>query len=225
MGKKLILDISHMPLKLQAMASAQAKTPTETKAPADKGSAVDRIKKLNDYIALHPSSTAFARLAEAYADAGDIERALGLLDRGLRSHPDYLPAHILRTRYLLERNQPFKAEETLRTALNIDPANLTALRMLLELEVHREAAGRGVSARKLGALDLADPLAGKVLSEETKISSPFTTRSVAELYESQGYLTEALRIYRELASDKPEDSEIAAKIKELEGLIHGKKTG
>jgi tetratricopeptide (TPR) repeat protein len=184
----------------------------------------ERIKRLNDYIALHPSSTAFARLAEAHADKGELNRALKLLERGLRAHPDYLPAHVLRAQYLLQKNQPFKAEDALRDALAVDPANLPALRMLLELEMRREAAGRGVTAKKLAALDSADPLANKVLSEETKPASPFTTRSVAELYESQGYLTEALRIYLELALKKPDDAEIAAKIKELKARIHGIQT-
>jgi len=184
----------------------------------------ERIKRLNDYIALHPSSTAFARLAEAHADKDELSRALKLLERGLREHPSYLPAHVLRARYLLQKNQPFKAEEALREALAVDPANLPALRMLLGLEIRREAAGRGVTARKLAALDPVDPLARKVLSEETKPASPFTTRSVAELYESQGYLTEAIRIYRELALKKPDDAEIAAKIKELQGRVDGTKT-
>jgi tetratricopeptide (TPR) repeat protein len=185
----------------------------------------ERIKRLNDYIALHPSSTAFARLAEAHADAGDVERALKLLERGLRAHPNYLPAHVLRARFLLSMNQPFKAEEALRDALAVDPANVAALRMLCELEARREAAGLGMTARKLSALDPSDPLALKVLSEQTKASSPFTTRSVAALYESQGYLTEALRIYRELAKQEPGNAEIATKIKELEGRIHGTETG
>ena len=184
----------------------------------------DRIKRLNDYIALHPSSTTFARLAEAHADAGEIEHALKLLERGLRAHPNYLPAHVLRARFLLSMNQPFKAEEALRDALAVDPANVSALRMLCELEARREAAGRGMTARKLAALDPSDPLALRVLSEETKASSPFTTRSVAELYESQGYLTEALRIYRELAKHEPDNAGIATKIKELEGRIHGSET-
>lgn len=184
----------------------------------------ERIKKLNDYIALHPSSTAFARLAEAYADAGQADQALGLLERGLKEHPNYLPAYVLRARYLLRANQPFKAEEALRGALSVDPSNVTALRVLLELEIKREAAGRGMTAKKLAALDAGDPLARKVLSEESKTASPFTTRSVAELYESQGYLTEALRIYKEIQRLNPQDSEVAAKISDLEGRVNGTKT-
>lgn len=181
----------------------------------------ERIKRFKDYLSLHQSSTAFARLAEAYADAGGLEKALGLLGNGVRQHPEYLPAYILKARYLLRLQQPFKAEEALREALTVDPANSIALRMLLELEVKREAAGRGMTAKKLAAVDPKDPLAKRVLSEETKAASPFTTRSVAELYESQGYLTEALRIYREVARQRPDDEEIKSKIKELEGRIHG----
>ncbi|NLI99034.1 hypothetical protein GX441_10305 [bacterium] len=184
----------------------------------------ERIKLLNDYIALHPSSKAFARLAEAYAEAGQVDYALGLIEKGLKEHPHYLPALVLRAQYLLRQNQPFKAEESLRGALSVDPANIDALRMLLELEMKREAAGRGMTAKKLAALDPGDPLAQKALSEETKQISPFTTRSVAELYESQGYLSEALRIYREILRLNTEDKEIGAKINELEARINGTKT-
>ncbi|MBN2379455.1 tetratricopeptide repeat protein [candidate division WOR-3 bacterium] len=181
----------------------------------------ERIKRFKDYLALHQSSTAFARLAEAHADAGELEKAIGLLETGIRQHPNYLPAHILKARYLLRLEHPFKAEEVLREALTVDPANSIALRMLLELEIKREAAGRGMTAKKLAALDFHDPLARKILSEETKAASPFTTRSVAELYESQGYLTEALRIYKEVARQRPDDEGIQTKIRELEGRIHG----
>ncbi|GEM_PF-1942636 len=197
------------------MASVKTVTSKGAMSPAEK------IKWLNDYIALHPSSPAFAQLAEAHGQAGELDKALRLLEHGLKQHPNYVPAHILRARYLLKKNQPFKAEEILREVLSIDPANLTALRILLELEVHREAATRGVTARKIAALDANDPLAIKILTEKTKTSSPFTTRSVAELYESQGYLTEALRIYRELAQANPDNEQIPIKIKELEGRING----
>jgi len=186
--------------------------------------AEEQLKRLEAYMERHPSSTAFARLAEAYAEVGELERALKLLEQGLRAHADYLPAHLLRARYLLSINQPFKAEETLRNALAVDPANLSALKMLCELEAKREAAGRGVTARKLAALDAANPIARKVLSEEVQAASPFTTRSVAELYESQGYLSEALRVYRELARRQPDNAELAAKIEELEARLHGTQT-
>lgn len=181
----------------------------------------ERTNRLEEYVRLHPSSTAFARVAEAYWDSGQADRALKLLAKGLKQHPYYLPARILRARFLLARNQPFQAEEALRAALSVDPSNLMTLRMLLELEVQREAAGRGTTARKLLALDDSDPLARRVLSEQIKTATPFTTRSVAELYHSQGYLSEALRIYKELARQKPDDAEIAAKIKQLEAQVHG----
>jgi len=183
----------------------------------------ERIKRFKDYLALHQTSTAFARLAEAYADSGNYQKALELLERGVRQHPGYLPAHILRANYLLELNHPFKAEEALREAITIDPANPLALRMLLELELKREAAGRGMTAKKLASINPGDPLASKVLSEETQEPSPFTTRSVAELYESQGYLTEALRIYKEVIRQKPDDEDIKHKIEEIEERISGTK--
>jgi hypothetical protein len=46
-------------------------------------------------------------------------------------------------------------------------------------------------------------------------SSPFVTRTMADLYARQGYNDQALEVYRKLAADNPDDHEIAARIREL----------
>ncbi|HEX5577118.1 MAG TPA: hypothetical protein VFX40_02025, partial [Gemmatimonadaceae bacterium] len=47
--------------------------------------------------------------------------------------------------------------------------------------------------------------------------SPFVTRTMAELYAKQGYREAALDVYRQLAIQHPEDSDITDRIKELSG--------
>jgi tetratricopeptide (TPR) repeat protein len=46
-------------------------------------------------------------------------------------------------------------------------------------------------------------------------SSPFVTRTMADLYARQGYKDQALEVYRKLAADNPHDEEIARRIREL----------
>ncbi|HEU4988395.1 MAG TPA: tetratricopeptide repeat protein [Gemmatimonadaceae bacterium] len=46
---------------------------------------------------------------------------------------------------------------------------------------------------------------------------PFATETMAELYRSQGHFDEALRVYRQLLSQKPGDAVLQAKVAELEG--------
>ncbi len=46
-------------------------------------------------------------------------------------------------------------------------------------------------------------------------SSPFVTRTMAELYARQGYNDQALEVYRKLAADNPDDQEIADRIRDL----------
>ncbi|HUR00419.1 MAG TPA: tetratricopeptide repeat protein [Gemmatimonadaceae bacterium] len=46
-------------------------------------------------------------------------------------------------------------------------------------------------------------------------SSPFVTRTMADLYARQGYNDQALEVYKKLAADNPHDQEIAARIRDL----------
>ena len=48
-------------------------------------------------------------------------------------------------------------------------------------------------------------------------SKPFVTETMAELYEQQGHRDEALRVYRALIAQRPNDDHIRARIEQLEG--------
>lgn len=48
-------------------------------------------------------------------------------------------------------------------------------------------------------------------------SKPFVTETMAELYEQQGHREEALRVYRALREQRPNDDHIRARIEQLEG--------
>jgi hypothetical protein len=60
------------------------------------------IDKLQRRWQENPLGLTFAPLAEAYRKEGLFGDALELLDIGLAQHPNYVPAHIVRGRCLLD---------------------------------------------------------------------------------------------------------------------------
>ena len=60
----------------------------------------DEIRRFEDQYRSQPESLVFARLADAYRKAGEPQRALEVLEDGLRRHPDYASAYIVHARTL-----------------------------------------------------------------------------------------------------------------------------
>lgn len=58
-----------------------------------------------------------------------------------------------------------------------------------------------------------EPAAEPAMAE----SRPFVTETMAELYEQQGHRDEALRVYRALLDQRPNDQQIRSRIEQLEG--------
>ncbi len=92
----------------------------------------------------------FAPLAEAYRKEGMLPEALELLDAGLLQHPNYVPAHIVRGRCLVDSGADAAAEISFGRVLDLDPENGIALKGLAEIA---ERAGRySDAARRLERL-------------------------------------------------------------------------
>ena len=87
----------------------------------------------------NPLGLTFAPYAEACRKAGDIGKALELLEKGLAQHPNYVPAHIVRGRCHLDSQSDGEAEQAFLRAVELDPENVIALKSLAELA---ERAGR-----------------------------------------------------------------------------------
>jgi len=87
----------------------------------------------------NPLGLTFAPYAEACRKAGDVAKALELLEKGLAQHPNYVPAHIVRGRCYLDIQSDGDAEQAFLRAVELDPENVIALKSLAELA---ERAGR-----------------------------------------------------------------------------------
>jgi hypothetical protein len=106
--------------------------------------ASSEVEKLERRYAENPDGRFFAPLADAYRKAGNVTRALELVRSGLEKHPDYLSAHIVLGRCLLDQEADQEAAQTFERVLALDSENTIALKSLAEIA---ERAGRLPEAR------------------------------------------------------------------------------
>jgi tetratricopeptide (TPR) repeat protein len=116
------------------------------------------IDKLEARWRENPKGRNFAPLADAYRKAGLIDNAVDLLQNGLKLHPDYVSAHIVYARCLIDKKDDAGAQEVFRKVLTLDGENIIALRGLAEIA---ERNGRAEEAVEwLTRLLNADPMNG-----------------------------------------------------------------
>ncbi len=116
------------------------------------------IDKLERRYAENPKGRNFAPLADAYRKAGQLDQAVELCKSGLERHPDYVSAHIVYGRCLIDQKDDGGAQRVFTKVLELDPENVIAFRVLAEI------AARGgrfdVAVGWLTKLLAADPMNG-----------------------------------------------------------------
>ena len=116
------------------------------------------IEKLERRFAENPKGRNFAPLADAYRKAGELDSAITLCQSGLALHPDYVSAHIVYGRCLLDQKNDAAAQDTFQKVLALDPENIIALRILGEIAERNNRFDEAVDW--LGRLLNADPMNG-----------------------------------------------------------------
>jgi tetratricopeptide (TPR) repeat protein len=116
------------------------------------------IEKLEKRWAENPKGRNFAPLADAYRKAGELDRALELCTAGLERHPDYVSAHIVFGRCLIDQKNDIGASGVFRKVLALDPENVLALKILAEIA--ERGSRYDEAAEWLGRLLAADPMNG-----------------------------------------------------------------
>lgn len=77
-----------------------------------------------------PKSKAFALLAEAYRENGQLDKAEQVVTSGLQHHPDYAGGHLAKGRIKQSQGFHHEALESFQTALKLSPENLLAYQLL-----------------------------------------------------------------------------------------------
>jgi hypothetical protein len=176
------------------------------------GSHQEDIEKLEALLAANPAGRVFTHLAEAYRKAGELDRALAVLNEGLRRHPDYSSAHVVLGRVHWDRGEAGQASAAFSRVLELDPHNLVALRSMADLA--REAGRRAEALERYRELQLMDPTNAGVTEAIVQLQAEPDAGAEAAAGGERGDATppEAVR----LAGPERELGEVPADVEPLE---------
>jgi Tfp pilus assembly protein PilF len=190
---------------------------------------VARLKRLFER---NPTSTIFARLADAYLDLGDAEAAVSVCRRGLKYRPSYITGHLVLGRAFVEIEDTRGAEDEFQKVLRLEPDIPAAIQHLATIA---ERSGDSERARllwdRLRVLNPFHPVFREVTAvsdktcrsgpefvsiqktthperDDTEVESgefPFVSLTLARLYESQGHPGLAERVVRLVSPVEPDD--------------------
>jgi tetratricopeptide (TPR) repeat protein len=112
--------------------------------PATKTLSPAELAKLEHAFATDPASEAYKPLAEAYLGMGRFMEAMVVCKKGVKAHPTVADPRVLLARVYAEQGKDKKAIEELTGALQVQPTDKVALRMMGALQVKGgdTAAGR-----------------------------------------------------------------------------------
>lgn len=88
---------------------------------------ITRLKRLFER---NPTSTIFARLADAYLSLGQTDTAISVCKLGLKYRPSYVTGHIVLGRAFIETDALAVAEDEFQKVLRLEPHHLAALQLL-----------------------------------------------------------------------------------------------
>ena len=94
---------------------------------------LEEIRRLVESAEEDPQTHTFAHLADLYQKIGQLDRALEVIENGLKQHPHYLNARLIHASVLRKLDRLPEARCTLEHVLQIDPENLVARTPLIEI--------------------------------------------------------------------------------------------
>lgn len=140
-----------------------------------------KIEELRFRLKSDPKSRLFYPLAEELRKISHFEEAEQVLRGGLANHPTYLSAWVSLGRVLRELHKDKDAVDALTKALQLDPGNVVAARLLADAYL---ALGEKVEAIKkyklVYALHADEELEGTIARLETEINAPAVIPEPAE---------------------------------------------
>ena len=206
-------------------------------APAEEGAGSlegepDEISRYRQILSREPTSLLFAALADAYRKRSLLTQAVEICKRGLRANPYFVNGRIALARaYLDQGEKDLAAKELEKVVLNA-PENLVAQRLLAKIYrsgQHLDPLEK--TLHRILSVDANDEKAREGLcwieeqrglgqeAAEQPFSVEIVTRTLAEIYASQGYNEKAYQLYRKLSRRHAGDPSIHARLADLKELI------
>jgi len=212
------------------------RTEPERKAPFTDGGegSQEALARYGQMLARDPASLVFAALAEAYRKQGQLDEAIAVCRKGLRQHPQFVSGRVALARAYADAGKPDLARYELEKVVLSAPDNIVAQKLLAELyraeglldllekTVHRILALDASDAQALDSLrwvreqreDGGVPAAGAGAGESGG-PPEIVTRTLAEIYSSQGHFQKAYDIYRALSCREPANPSFHERLAEL----------
>ncbi|MEO0161813.1 MAG: tetratricopeptide repeat protein [candidate division WOR-3 bacterium] len=182
------------------------------------------IARLAERYNKDPKSRIFVQLADAYRKNNMVDEALEVLKQGLQYHPQYPLAHLILGKCYYDKRMFNQAKEALEKTIQLDPVNIVALRLLAQVcENLKDEACQIKAYKGIISIDPSDEMAKNRLAqlEATQRKGEIYTLTLAQEYERQGNLEEALKVYEHLSFMDPTDLALKHKINELKNKISG----
>lgn len=143
-----------------------------------------------------PSSILFAPIAELLLTFDRVDDALRVCREGLRLHPELVTGRIAMAKIHLRRGNWEEAEEELRAALAIAPANPKAHALMEEVRSLMES-------QRAGAKGPAPEEPSR--SPGLEVAPPWRTVTAANIFASQGHVEHARSIYEAILERDPDN--------------------
>lgn len=191
-------------------------------------------------VELHPDySPGILALGKSAFEMKMFDESRAALEKVVEETPDNLLALKLLAKIYQERNQMAAAERALKMVLALNPTDIESRLSLeslagtrgeqghfplddddediLELEEVIEEAEIVEDDFDEESLSVTADPAQKMMPEK----DPLTTATLADIYVAQGFLDRALKIYRDLLTDDPDNAELKQKLFDLKLKLEG----
>ncbi len=182
------------------------------------------IARLAERYSKEPKSRIFVQLADAYRKNNMVDEALEVIKQGLQYHPNYPLAYLILGKCYFDKRMYAQSKDALEKTIEFDPINIVALRMLAQVcETLKDEACQLKAYKGIVSIDPTDEMARNKLNtlEAGQKKGQVFTITLAQEYEKQGNLEEALKVYEQLGFMDPTDLVVKQKIKELKDRISG----
>lgn len=131
------------------------------------------LKRLKELLSKDRNSRLFLSLAEEYWKRDVRDVAIGILEEGLKNHPDFTAARYCLASWYLSKDRPVDAEMQLSAIVEENPSNLSACLLLARLHRRLGRAEQAVAGyRHILSLSAGDPEARKALDEMSPQAAP-----------------------------------------------------